>query len=51
MYLEPFLSFKEDRLFFVSNRPLNDTTRVKKDFDIWYVEKDIKKANGLNPKI
>ena len=50
MYLEPFLSFKEDRLFFVSNRPLNDTTRVKKDFDIWYVEKDIKKGKWSKPK-
>ncbi|WP_435315188.1 hypothetical protein [Cellulophaga fucicola] len=50
MYLEPFLSFKEDRLFFVSNRQLNDTTRVKKDFDIWYVEKDIKKGKWSKPK-
>ena len=50
MYLEPFLSYNEDRLFFVSDRPLNDTISIKKDFDIWYVEKDIKNGKWSKPK-
>lgn len=40
MYLEPFLSADGQRLFFVSDRPLHDTIAVKKDFDIWYVERN-----------
>ncbi len=42
MYLEPFLTYDGNRLFFVSNRPLNDSIQNKKDFDIWYV-----KRNGI----
>lgn len=38
--LEPFLSSDNLRLYFVSNRPLNDTTKEPKDFDIWYVERE-----------
>lgn len=39
MDLEPFLSHDGKRLFFVSDRPLNDSNKEKKDFDIWYVER------------
>ena len=41
--MEPFLSYNESRLYFVSNRPKDNVSRNKGDFDIWYVErKDIK---------
>ncbi|MBU2920049.1 hypothetical protein KO504_01725 [Winogradskyella psychrotolerans] len=50
MYLEPFLSFDNKRLFFVSNRPLNDSINKKKDFDIWYVERDNKDKVWSKPK-
>ncbi|MBT8384387.1 MAG: PD40 domain-containing protein [Bacteroidia bacterium] len=37
--IEPAFTTNGDRLYFVSNRPL-DTTSVKpKDYDIWYVDK------------
>ena len=39
MYLEPFLTYDGKRLYFVSNRPIADSTKVKKDFDIWYVQR------------
>ena len=35
---DPFLSPKEDRLYFISKRTL-DGTAIKEDHDIWYVEK------------
>ena len=38
--LEPFLSPNGLRLYFVSNRPLDDTTTTIKDYDIWYVERE-----------
>lgn len=38
-YLEPFLSSDGNRLYFVSDRPKNDTDTTKSDFDIWYVER------------
>jgi hypothetical protein len=37
--LEPFLAPDNRRLYFVSNRPLADSSHVAKDFDIWYVER------------
>ncbi|MES2589681.1 MAG: hypothetical protein V4622_11935 [Bacteroidota bacterium] len=37
--LEPFLSYDGLRLYFVSNRPLEDSVKKEKDFDIWYVER------------
>jgi hypothetical protein len=37
--LEPFLSPDQLKLFFASNRPLNDSTTKAKDYDIWYVER------------
>jgi len=38
-YLEPFISANGNRLYFVSNRPLHSADTIKKDFDIWYVER------------
>ena len=40
--LEPAFSSDGKRLYFTSNRPLTDTGKEAKDFDIWYIEK---KAN------
>lgn len=37
--LEPFLSPDGLRLYFVSNRSLDNTSTTTKDFDIWYVER------------
>jgi len=37
-YNDPFLNDAEDKLYFVSNRPINGIGKPK-DFDIWYLEK------------
>jgi hypothetical protein len=37
--LEPAFSPDGKRLYFTSNRPLNDTGKNAKDFDLWYIEK------------
>ncbi|MCR9228226.1 MAG: hypothetical protein NXH90_12465 [Flavobacteriaceae bacterium] len=50
MDLEPFLSHDGKRLFFVSDRPLDDSTKVKKDFDIWYVERKAAGKAWSSPK-
>ena len=50
MYLEPFLSFDNNRLFFVSDRPLNDSNSTKKDFDIWFVDRNNKNGEWSKPK-
>lgn len=50
MDLEPFLSSDGKRLYFVSNRPLDDSTQEKKDFDIWYVERNGQKEEWSKPK-
>ncbi|WP_452228899.1 hypothetical protein [Lacinutrix sp. MEBiC02404] len=50
MYLEPFLSPKGNRLFFVSDRPLDHTSNEKKDFDIWYVDRNNTKDKWSAPK-
>lgn len=40
-YLEPFLSYDQTKLFFVSDRPKTATdTLVKQNFDIWYVQRN-----------
>lgn len=49
MYLEPFLSHDGKRLYFVSDRPLHDTGSEKKDFDIWYVERNSEKGQWSEP--
>mgnify|MGYP000365174584 CR=1 FL=1 len=38
--LEPFLSPDNKRLYFVSNRPVNQKDSLIKNFDIWYVERE-----------
>ncbi len=38
--LEPFLSWDNTRLYFVSNRPLNKNGTETKDYDIWYCERN-----------
>ncbi|MFD2907587.1 hypothetical protein ACFSX9_02450 [Flavobacterium ardleyense] len=50
MYLEPFLASNGDRLFFVSNRPLDNSGTSKKDFDIWYVDRTSKDNKWSEPK-
>ncbi len=47
--LEPFLSPDGLKLYFVSNRPLNDSTEKVKDTDIWYVRRDNSKSDWSNP--
>jgi len=37
--LEPAFSYEGDRLYFVSNRPVESTSITPKDYDIWYVDK------------
>jgi hypothetical protein len=49
IYFEPFLSFNGNRLFFVTNRPLNDSNSDKKDFDIWYVDRISKNHTWSKP--
>lgn len=49
-YLEPFLSNDGNRLFFASDRPLDDSSLEKKDFDIWYVDRPHKDAQWSEPK-
>ncbi|MBJ7880032.1 PD40 domain-containing protein [Gelidibacter salicanalis] len=50
MYLEPFLSYDNKRLFFVSDRPLDASSDHKKDFDIWYSDRSGKDATWSEPK-
>lgn len=38
-YNDPFLSPDEKRLFFISDRPLSGVG-AKKDYDIWYIERE-----------
>jgi len=47
--IEPFLSSDGLKLYFVSNRPLNETEDKVKDFDIWYVERKNKNSDWSNP--
>lgn len=39
-YNDPFLSPDENRLYFISRRPLNGVSAKKEDHDIWYVERE-----------
>jgi len=47
--LEPFLSPDGLRLYFVSNRPLDNASSHPKDFDIWYVQRNSSKSNWSAP--
>ena len=48
-YLEPFLTYDGKRLFFASDRPNNNSADGKKNFDIWYVERESQKDNWSEP--
>ncbi|GAB1856067.1 hypothetical protein MHTCC0001_09020 [Flavobacteriaceae bacterium MHTCC 0001] len=47
-YNDPFLSPDENRLYFISQRPLNEGGEPKEDHDIWYVERT---SNGWSEPI
>ncbi|MEX0315097.1 MAG: hypothetical protein AB3N18_13045, partial [Allomuricauda sp.] len=47
--LEPFLSPDGLKLYFVSNRPLNQIGKETKDFDIWYVQRKDLTSAWSNP--
>lgn len=38
--IEPFFAPDGGRLYFVSNRPISAGDEAKKDYDIWYVDRD-----------
>ena len=38
-YNDPFLSPDENRLYFISNQPLDGKGKPKNDHDIWYIER------------
>lgn len=48
-YMEPFLSQDGKRLYFASDRPLDNTRTEKKDFDIWYVERKSSSSKWSEP--
>ncbi|WP_456439601.1 TolB family protein [Psychroserpens sp.] len=48
--LEPFFSNDGLTLYFVSNRPLNDTSTETKDFDIWIVSRTSINEKWSEPK-
>lgn len=48
-YLEPFLGNNGNRLYFVSDQPLDPAKTDKKDFDIWYVERKNKNSEWSKP--
>ncbi len=47
--LEPFLAPDGLTLYFASNRPTKDSSEIKKDFDIWYLERKNKNDNWSDP--
>ena len=47
--IEPFLSSDGLKLYFASNRPLNNTDDKTKDFDIWYVQRENKNSEWSIP--
>lgn len=48
-YLEPFLSHDGRRLYFASDRPLDKNQILKKDFDIWYIERKSNSSQWSEP--
>ena len=48
--LEPFFSRDGLKLYFVSSRPLDNSSAEAKDFDIWYVERQTVNDNWSEPK-
>ncbi len=49
IYMEPFLFNNDKELYFVSDRPVADTSKTKKDFDIWYVSRKDKQSAWSKP--
>ena len=47
--IEPFLSSDGLKLYFASNRPLNNADDKTKDFDIWYVQRENKSSKWSSP--
>ncbi len=47
--IEPFFSSDGLKLFFASNRPMDNTSTTVKDFDIWYVERASTEASWSAP--
>ena len=47
--IEPFLSSDGLRLYFASNRPLENDAITPKDYDIWYVQRKNIKSNWSEP--
>ena len=47
--LEPFFSHDGLKLYFVSSRPLDNSSAEAKDFDIWYVERKTVNDNWSEP--
>ena len=47
--MEPFLSPDQTKLYFASNRPLNDTAQTAKDYDIWYIKRENKNSPWSAP--
>ena len=47
--IEPFLSPDGLKLYFVSNRPMDETGDKPKDFDIWYVQRVNKNSDWSDP--
>lgn len=47
--IEPFLAHNDLRLYFASNRPLQDSLSKSKDYDIWYVERKSVKESWSKP--
>lgn len=47
--MEPFLSPDQTTLFFASNRPLDATSAMEKDYDIWYCKRPDKNAPWSAP--
>lgn len=47
--IEPFLSPDQTKLYFASNRPLNDSTNSAKDYDIWYIKRENKNSQWSAP--
>ena len=47
--IEPFFSSDGLKLYFASNRPLNNNDDKTKDFDIWYVQRESKNSGWSIP--
>lgn len=48
--LEPFLSYDQNTLYFASNRPTTAASESKKDFDIWFVNRQNKNVDWSKPQ-